>query len=174
MKIEVVEYRSEWPDMFLREKKLLTTALPSAFLKFFHIGSTSVKGLAAKPIIDMLLIVDDLAYLDNHVEVFEKNGYEACGEFGMPGRRYYRKGGDQRTHQIHAFKFDNLYDIGRHLAVRDYLRTHNDEVLEYGNIKKEAAKFAENDIEKYGDFKDGFVKKLEEQAIKWRLENEDK
>lgn len=174
MKIEVVDYREEWQDIFLREKEVLTTALSPIFLKIFHIGSTSVKGLAAKPIIDMLLVVDDLAYLDNNVEVFEKNGYEACGEFGIPGRRYYRKGGDLRTHQIHAFKFDNLYDIGRHLAVRDYLRTHSDAVHEYGNIKKEAVKFVGNDIGKYGDFKDEFVKKLEEQAIKWRLENEDK
>lgn len=170
MKIEVVAYRKEWAAQFISERERLKAALPIVFLQIFHIGSTSVKGLAAKPIIDLLLVVDNLQDLDDHRVIFEQLGYEVCGEFGIPGRRYYRKGGDQRTHQIHAFAYNNLYEIERHLAVRDYLRTHTDAVARYATVKRAAAEFSGNDIEKYGDFKETFVKQLEEAAIKWRLQ----
>lgn len=57
----------------------------------------------------------------------------------MPGRRYLRKGGDERTHQIHIFAADNTREIERHLAVRDYLRTHKKDADEYGKLKKTRA-----------------------------------
>ena len=65
-------------------------------------------------------VVRDLAQVDACSVQFEALGYEVMGEFGIPGRRYFRKGGDERTHQIHIFQQDNRADIDRHLAVRDY------------------------------------------------------
>lgn len=168
MKIEVVEYREEWPELFDLEKKALESTLDCSFFELFHIGSTSVPGLAAKPIIDSLLVVEELFDLDDNAKQFEKLGYEVCGEFGIKGRRYYRKGGELRTHQIHAFSYDNLYEIGRHLAVRDYLRNDPETAKKYGAIKKQGAQLAGNDIDKYGDFKEAFVKELEAKAIKWQ------
>ena len=70
---------------------------------------------------------------------FEASGYEYLGEFGIPGRRYLRKGGDERTHQIHIFEAENEREIRRHLAVRNYLRTHPDDAEDYGRLKKELA-----------------------------------
>lgn len=89
------------------------------------------------------------------------------GEFGFVGRRYFRKGGDNRTHQIHAFQFDNITEIERHLVFRDYLREHPDICKQYGDLKSELAEKYPNDIEGYGDGKDRFVREIEKEAIKW-------
>ena len=78
---------------------------------------------------------------------FEALGYEVMGEFGIPGRRYFRKGGDNRTHQIHIFEQSNQYDIIRHLAVRDFLRCHPQDAKAYGELKQQLALRFPQDIE---------------------------
>ena len=89
------------------------------------------------------------------------------GEFGIPGRRYYRKGGENRTHQIHAFSEEDHWNIDRHLAVRDYLRAHPKEAKLYGDLKQRLAQQFPEDIERYCDGKDAFVKALEKRAYAW-------
>ena len=81
-----------------------------------HIGSTSVPGLAAKPIIDIMAAVRSLERVDAATEKFSRIGYEYLREFRITGRRYLRKGDDERTHQIHIFQADDWNNIGRHLA----------------------------------------------------------
>ena len=136
-------------------------------MNIFHIGSTSVPNLKAKPIIDILLVVNDINELDTYSEQFERLGYEVMGEFGIKGRRYFRKGGDNRTHQIHAFQYNNIEEIERHLAFRDYLREHPEVCIQYGELKSQLAKQYPNDIDGYGDGKDDFVKSVEKDAIRW-------
>lgn len=89
------------------------------------------------------------------------------GEFGIPGRRYFRKGGHNRTHQIHAFQYNNMEEIERHMAFRDYLREHPEVCIKYGELKSQLAEQYPNDIDGYGDGKDDFVKSVEKEAIKW-------
>lgn len=89
------------------------------------------------------------------------------GEFGIAGRRYFRKGGDERTHQVHIFEESNRADIGRHLAVRNYLRTHEEERRAYGELKETLARKFPRDIEKYCDGKERFVRALEQRALSW-------
>lgn len=137
-------------------------------MEIHHIGSTSVAGLAAKPIIDIMPIVHNLEDVDKVVSEFENIGYEYMGEFGISGRRYLRKGGEERTHHIHIFKENNTYDIERHLAVRDYLRTHKDICDKYAKLKKELAKRYPYDIGGYCDGKNEFVKQMEREALEWR------
>lgn len=169
-KIKVVPYRSEWPTVFQEERKQIEERITDDnLLNIIHIGSTSVPGLSAKPVIDILLIVKDIEKLDQKDNEFISLDYLPRGEFGISGRRYYAKGGDQRTHQIHAFQFDNLYDIERHILVRDYLRSHDDQRDAYAKIKQEGAKKYPEDIEGYGDHKDLFIKQLEKDAIIWYL-----
>ncbi len=98
-------------------------------------------------------------------------GYEPLGELGIKGRRYFRKGGENRTHQIHIFQFDNDFEIERHLAVRDYLKSHKKDVIEYGKLKEQLANEFPKDIEGYSSGKDDFVKNLERRAIEWRQKN---
>ncbi|MEG0551707.1 MAG: GrpB family protein [Vagococcus sp.] len=166
--IYVVPYQPEWPTLFKKEQDALTQALTTNNLvQIIHIGSTSVPNLTAKPIIDMLLVVKDIEALDKENTVFTNLGYLPHGEFGIPKRRYYAKGGDNRTHQIHAFQMDNLYEIGRHVMVRDYLRNNKDALRRYADIKTKGAALYPHDIEGYCDFKDAFVKQLEKNAIEW-------
>lgn len=101
--IIVVEYDPLWIKMFEAEAAKIENTLGENCIEIHHIGSTSVVGLAAKSIIDIMPIVDNLEDVDKAATEFEKIGYEYMGEFGIPSRRYLRKGGDERTHQIHIF-----------------------------------------------------------------------
>ncbi|MGE7998433.1 GrpB family protein [Lysinibacillus sp. NPDC093190] len=165
--IKVVDYNHNWSSDYQKEERSIRAILKDELVNSFHIGSTSVPGLKAKPIIDILLVVNDIHKLDSFSERFQEIGYEVKGEFGITGRRYFRKGGDHRTHQIHAFQYSNIEEIGRHLAFRDYLREHPEVCRQYGEIKSQLAKQYPNDIDGYCDGKDDFVKNVEKDAIKW-------
>lgn len=165
--VKVVSYDPKWPEIYEREKNLILQILGEEAVSINHIGSTSVPGLAAKPIIDIMPVVRDISKVDWLKSQFESIGYEYMGEFGMPGRRYLRKGGDERTHQIHIFEACNKKDVLRHLAVRDYLRLHGDAREAYGTLKRQVAAQYPEDIEGYCNGKDAFVKNLEAKACAW-------
>ena len=124
---------------------------------------------AAKQIIDIMPVVTDVEKVDDFDESFRKLGYECMGEFGIPGRRYYRKGGDDRTHQIHIFGMTDKENIERHIAVRDYLRKHTEVAERYGTLKKHLAQKFPLDIEGYCEGKDAFVKAMEVDALRWKV-----
>lgn len=166
--IIVAEYNPLWTKMFEAEAMKIGNILGENCIEIHHIGSTSVVGLAAKPIIDIMPIVYNLEDVDKVATEFEKIGYEYMGEFGISGRRYLRKGGDERTHQIHIFSVKSEYDIERHLAVRDYLRSHPAVCEQYSGLKKELANKYPYDIEGYCDGKEEFVKQLEREALGWK------
>lgn len=167
MNIRVVDYNQNWNNEYKKEELSIKTFLQEELVNSFHIGSTSVQGLKAKPIIDILLVVKDISELDTYSEQFENLGYEVMGEFGIEGRRYFRKGGDNRTHQIHAFQYDNIQEIERHLSFRDYLRQNPEISKEYGELKSKLAEKYPTDIDGYGDGKNDFVKKIEKKALEW-------
>ena len=168
MFVKVVAYNPQWDHFFQMEAKAIRRILGSELIAVFHIGSTAVPGLHAKPIIDIPPVVESLAALDARADAFAALGYEVMGEFGLPGRRYYRKGGDNRTRQAHAFQFDNTGEIERHPAFRDYLRAHPDARDEYGRLKITLAKQYPEDSEGYSDGKHDFVRAVETEALRWR------
>lgn len=163
--ITVVNYDPEWPSKYVRERDYITEILKDNCISIYHIGSTSVPGLAAKPIIDIMAVVRSLEKADTVADKFAEIGYEYLGEFGIKGRRYLRKGGDERTHQIHIFQADDWNNIGRHLAFRDYMRTHEKERDEYAKIKKDLAQKFPYDIDRYCDGKENFVREAEKRAL---------
>ena len=163
--ITVVDYNPLWPKKYEEEALLIKDILADNCVAIYHIGSTSVEGLAAKPIIDIMAAVQNLEKVDDAAEAFSKIGYEYLGEFGIAGRRYLRKGGDERTHQIHIFQTEDWNNIGRHLAFRDYMRTHKKERDEYAKIKKVLAQKFPYDIDGYCDGKEEFVRKIEKLAL---------
>jgi GrpB-like predicted nucleotidyltransferase (UPF0157 family) len=170
-RIEVVAHRPEWAAEFVAERDRLAAALGDAALAIHHIGSTSVPGLSAKPVIDILVAASDLAAIDACRGRMEVLGYEAMGELGIPGRRYFRKGGAiHRTHHVHAFAHDDP-GLDRHLAFRDYLRAHPEVAREYGELKERVAATCENDIDRYMAGKDAFVQRVEALALdEWRTD----
>ncbi len=121
-RVRVTEYDPRWRLDYEKEKELIAGILGEEMVSIHHIGSTAVEGLKAKPVIDILPVVRDLEAVDALNRRFEAAGYECMGEFGIKGRRYYRKGGEERTHQIHIFAAANGKEIRRHLAFRDYLK----------------------------------------------------
>lgn len=165
-KIEVVPYDPRWPDLFAQEAAAISGIGAKCMLAVHHIGSTSVPGLVAKPVIDILLEVTDLAALERYDGEMEGLGYVVKGEYGIPGRRFYLKGVWHRTHHIHAF-LNASSGFERHLAFRDYLRAHPEDAAEYGALKlKNAAKFP-HDMDGYCEAKHDYVTSLEQRAVRW-------
>ncbi len=115
--IRVVSYNPKWPLEYEREKQKITAILKGNCVKIWHIGSTAVPGLAAKPVIDIMAAVQSLEAVDAVAGEFAQTGYEYLGEFGIPGRRYLRKGGDERTHQIHIFRISDRENLNRILPL---------------------------------------------------------
>lgn len=142
--------------------------LGPALVAIDHIGSTAIPGIHAKPIIDMLAVTDDLALLDEETSRLEALGYEAMSEFGIPGRRYFRRNNSagERTHQIHAFQAGSP-QIARHLSFRDYLRAHPAAAREYDALKQRLAQAHPNDIGAYTDGKDAFIRDIDSRAAAW-------
>lgn len=155
-KINVVDYDEQWPGLFSEESALLHVMLDKVILNIHHVGSTSIPGLAAKPVIDILLEVVDLDELDNLNPTMANAGYTARGEYGIQNRRYFSKGGDQRSHQIHAFVTGDEHII-KLLAFRNYLIKNKDVAEQYAEIKRSAVLASENDIRRYSAFKAGFI-----------------
>jgi len=165
MRITVVDYNPAWPRHYTAEAVSLRKILNGAINKIHHIGSTAVPGLSAKPVIDIMITALNLELLDQKNAVMEEFGYEVMGEYGIAGRRFYRKGGDHRTHHIHAFlKGDS--NVRRHLAFRDYLIAFPDVALEYENLKTRLA-LSSHDMTEYSDGKNPFIKYYEDKALNW-------
>ena len=101
--ITVVPYDPAWPGLYEAEAQAIAGVLGQRLTAIHHIGSTAVPGLAAKPVIDIMPVVRAVTETDECRADFEALGYEYLGEFGIPERRYLRKGGDERTHQMHIF-----------------------------------------------------------------------
>ncbi|MBN2371956.1 MAG: GrpB family protein [Vicinamibacteria bacterium] len=163
----VVPYRAEWRRLYDAEKSLIEGVMKDRLVAVHHIGSTAVEGLAAKPVIDILVVVNDLSDVDDQVARFQGVGYECKGEFGIKGRRFLRKGGDENpTRHIHAFRTGDR-NIRRHLAFRDYLRAFPKIRDEYGRIKLNGAALHRYDSDGYMGHKDLFVKQTEKLALSW-------
>lgn len=163
--VKIVDYNPCWPQKYDEEKEKVREILKDNCLAVYHIGSTSVPGLSAKPVIDIMAAVRNLEQVDRVSEDFIRLGYEYLGEFGIAGRRYLRKGEIERTHQIHIFCGSDTENILRHLAFADYLRSNERDCREYAALKKELAQRFPWDIDSYCNGKDSFVKSLEKKAL---------
>nr|WP_308167087.1 GrpB family protein [Bacillus sp. ISL-40] len=149
-------YNKKWVSLFEEEANKLHGIFGSEIIHIHHIGSTSVNGLKAKPIIDIMTVVKNIIRVDEFNSEMVAIGYEPKGENGISGRRYFQKGGDNRTHHIHIYELENP-QIERHLAFRDYLREHPDAVKKYGSLKEELSQRFPYDIKSYINGKEQLV-----------------
>jgi GrpB-like predicted nucleotidyltransferase (UPF0157 family) len=170
-KVEISSYNEKWVSMFEEEADKLRDIFGEEVLVIHHIGSTSVPGLKAKPIIDVMPVVKEINEVDKYNKAMQNIGYEPKGENGIPERRYFQKGGDNRTHHVHIYQLGN-YEIERHLAFRDYLRTHPDSIKNYGELKQQLAHQFPHNIESYIDGKNNLVADIERRAIDWYKKNQ--
>ena len=165
-KMTVTTYDEAWAHQFSQEAKILRELFVDELIDIHHIGSTAVPGLKAKPIIDMLPVVKDIARINAYNEAMRQLGYEPRGEFGLEGRRYFPKGGDNRTHHVHIYQAGHPA-IERHLAFRDYLRAHPEVANEYGDLKEKLAHRYSNDPASYVNGKEAWVLATEQKALTW-------
>jgi GrpB-like predicted nucleotidyltransferase (UPF0157 family) len=168
-KVEVVPHDPRWRDAFEAEARRVAAALGENVVAVQHIGSTAIPNIYAKPIIDLLVEVRDIAEVDGRSPAMESLGYEVMGEYGIPGRRYFRKDNREgiRTHHIHAFESGSA-EVERHLAFRDYMIAHPLEAQRYSELKRRLAKEHPQSLEGYMDGKDGFIKEMNRRAARWR------
>lgn len=162
-KVVLFPYDPAWPQQFAAEASTIKTILGEKCDSIHHIGSTAIPTMLAKPTIDILVVVKNLA-VDGLNPLFEKNGYHCMGEYGIPGRRYYWKGSSvQHDYHIHLFE-RNDPEIARHVAFRDYLRQHTESALGYANIKYYLQAQFPEDISAYVQGKDSFVRYIDYQT----------
>ena len=160
--ILVVEYDPRWPEIFEKDKAAILRALGPRVHGIEHVGSTAVKGLAAKPIVDVLLGVD-ADDLDRIIEPLVAIGYEynPDWEISMPMRRYFRRltPDGTHTHHLHAVPYRGEF-WKRHVAFRDYLRAHPEKAREYADLKKQLASQQQGSID-YTFAKTEFIRSVE-------------
>ncbi|HGO6775922.1 TPA: GrpB family protein, partial [Legionella pneumophila] len=161
--IKVVPYDSSWSMQFEQEAEQIKKALGNNCIDIHHIGSTSVPGLAAKPVIDMIPVILDLSKVDSANTAMRTLGYEAKGEYGIPFRRYFQKGDNQRTHHAHVFELGNS-EIERHLKFRDWMRSHPEDREAYARLKQELARQYSDDITAYCLGKEDFIAIIDKKA----------
>jgi GrpB-like predicted nucleotidyltransferase (UPF0157 family) len=167
----IVDYQDDWPEKFEQERQRLAAATGDYVETIEHIGSTSVPGLAAKPVIDITIGVKNLAIADEKiVPAIVDIGYEYVSKYEdvMPTRRYFRRADDKgmRTHQIHLWAVDDP-EYERHIVFRDYLRAHPEEAADYADLKRSLIdKF--DDVNDYADAKTEFIRDRENRAYAWR------
>lgn len=166
-KIIVVDYDPIWKQQYEEEERKIVSILKPELRSIHHIGSTAVEGLSAKPVIDILAVVQRIEAVDRYGADLEAIGYECKGEYGIAGRRFFIKGGDDRTHHLHIFSVESDRELFRNLALRDYLRNFPQKAKEYGDLKRELAQQFSEDAEGYCAGKDAFVKALESEALDW-------
>lgn len=166
--IEVVAHNPDWPKLFKKEADEIKAVFGQEVVVIHHIGSTAIPGISAKPIIDVLVEVQDIEKIDDFNEEMTGRGYQPKGEFGIPKRRFFIKGGDAtRTHHIHVFQTGHP-GIESHLNFRDYMIAHPEEAQAYSRLKEELARRFPEDIESYMAGKDGLIKGVDRRAKAWR------
>ncbi|MDQ0159600.1 GrpB family protein [Alkalibacillus salilacus] len=162
----VCSYNPDWILRFKHEAEKLQEVFISEDIIIYHIGSTAIPGLKAKPIIDIMVVIDNIVRVDQYVDGMRNLGYEPKGENGIPGRCYFQKGGDRRSHHVHVFEVGSP-DIDRHLAFRDYLNTYPNDKHRYGDLKYDLAKAYPHDVASYIKGKESLVEEIEAKAIHW-------
>ncbi len=167
--IQIVDYDARWPELFEEERMRIAEALGDAALGIEHMGSTSVPGLSAKPIIDIMLVVPSTPMPPAQVEAMRRLGYAYHGEFGIGGRDYFNRH-DPRTYHVHAYPRGHP-EVERHLVFRDYLRADPQEAARYAEMKRRVALTA-RDRDSYTVAKTPLIREIERRAREWRIESE--
>jgi GrpB-like predicted nucleotidyltransferase (UPF0157 family) len=160
--VRIVEYDPAWPGQAAAELARIADALGPVAVRLEHVGSTAVPGLAAKPIIDLLVSVADIDDEGAYVGPLEGLGYLHAPS---PGFHFFgRPHARPRTHHVQVCAAGSEFEH-RHLAVRDHLRARPDEAADYAALKREVAERHPQDRIAYIEGKDGYVRALEARAL---------
>lgn len=161
--IEVVDYDPAWPELFEQLRSRIWAVVNDAAVSIEHVGSTSVPNLAAKPIIDLTVVVETEAGVPLVIERLAALGYVHQGNLGIDGREAFDSPHRRPAHHLYVCARGNL-GLVNHLALRDYLRTHPDAARAYGDLKRRLASQFPHDIDRYVEGKTGVILDLLREA----------
>lgn len=156
MNVEVVNYDPAWPIAFSMLRARLWRAVEDFAIAIEHVGSTSVPGLAAKPILDIDVIVNSEQGVLLAIERLTSIDYTYCGNMGIEGREAFRPAKDEPRHHLYVCREDSAA-LRDHLTFRDYLRSHLETAQAYADLKRALALEFPDDIDSYAIAKTNFV-----------------
>jgi GrpB-like predicted nucleotidyltransferase (UPF0157 family) len=166
--IEVVAYDAEWPARFASWRDLIAGALGGVTVRIDHVGSTSVPGLAAKPIVDIQVSVPDISDEESYVPALERLGVQLRSRDNF--HRYFRPFADRpRDVHVHVCPAGSEWER-RHLLFRDYLRANRAACEVYAEAKREASQVWMDDGWAYTDAKSEVILNIMEDAERWAVE----
>jgi len=154
--IVIIDYDPYWPKLFEELRTPVANVLGDLALAIEHVGSTSVPGLPAKPIIDIDVVVASTTLLPAVITRLDTLGYMHEGDKGISGREAFIWPPSTPCHHLYVCSKDSAA-LRRHLAFRDYLLKHPDEVQRYGRLKQELAEKFRNDRSAYTNAKDEYI-----------------
>lgn len=158
--ITIEEYNPIWSKEFEAEKVKLKDILADKVLAIEHIGSTSVEGLGAKPILDISIGVNEIGVVSEFIEPLKQIGYEFVYHKSFPERRFFRKGRwGAGTHHLHFYQFNGEH-WNNQILFRNYLRTHPDVLKEYHQLKVDLAEKFRFDRASYTESKAAFIQRV--------------
>jgi len=170
-RVVVVEYDPEWPRVYERIRAVVASALGEVAVAIEHVGSTSLLGLAAKPIIDVDVVVPTVADVAVAIERLATLRYVHRGDLGIPGREAFDRPKDgflsTVAHHLYVCAADAA-ELRRHVAFRNYLRAHPEEAAEYAAVKWEGVRRMPDDRDAYQEFKSPVVRRILERALAMR------
>lgn len=165
--VHLVAYDPLWAEVAaVHKSRLEQTGL---FLSTHHIGSTSVPGLVAKPVVDLIGLVEDVDAFDTQSDALKHMGYKAYGEFGVPGRRFFTLDDSQtgaRVINLHCY-IRGAESAELQMAFRDYLRAHPDMAAAYAEEKRKAMALHPDNSTLYAEKKGPFIRAALEKALAW-------
>jgi GrpB-like predicted nucleotidyltransferase (UPF0157 family) len=154
--VTVVDYDPSWPGRFERLRAAVWPVFADLAVAIEHVGSTSVPGLAAKPVIDLDVVVRSGADVPTAVGRLATLGYDHLGDLGIFGREAFRPPEGSPAHNLYVCRHDSP-SLANHLALRDHLRGHPELAHAYGALKKRLAQAFPHDIDGYVDAKTDFI-----------------
>ncbi|APB71598.1 GrpB family protein [Paenibacillus polymyxa] len=165
LQVEISGYDPQWAEEYMQEQRKIVEALKDVCVGIEHIGSTSVPNLGAKPIIDIMVGVEELASLQSeHRERLQGFQYEYVHKPDFPERAFFRRGEwGAGTHHLHIYKYKGEH-WENHLLFRDYLKAHPDSLRAYDTLKKDLAYQFKYDRAAYTEAKGPFIRQVVERA----------
>ncbi|MFE4525503.1 GrpB family protein [Cytobacillus firmus] len=162
----IEEYTSDWVKQFQEEREILKEIIGEKVIAIEHIGSTSVEGLGAKPILDIAIGVNDLEVVSEFIEPLKQIGYEFVYHKEFPERRFFRKGQWRAgTHHLHFYKFQGEH-WNNQILFRNYLRNNPGVSKEYHQLKVDLAEKFQFDRVSYTENKAPFIQNVLQKAKK--------
>lgn len=156
-------YDPAWPGVFEHEAAAVRAAMGADLVEIEHIGSTSVPGLAAKPIIDLLVAVESFAPLEVYAARLARIGYQHQPHVNDDERLFFWKG-TPRSYHLHLVEYAT-WEYQRHLLFRDYLRAHPAVAAQYEALKRDLAQRYKHDRLAYTDSKAAFINAVIDRAV---------